>query len=231
MVKRGEADAMICGTYGQYNWHLRYILDIIGLKQGVQDASALSALILHKGTFFFCDTYVTHNPSVEELTEMTVMASDVIRRFGIKPKVAMISHSNFGTANTESAVKAREAVRLLRERLPDLEVEGEMNTFNALDSEMRERTFPNSLLKGQANLFVFPNLDTANNAYNLLRVLGDGLAIGPILIGVARPAHILTPSVTARGIVNMTALAVADAQLKGAGGPGQQIDISFDTHQ
>jgi malate dehydrogenase (oxaloacetate-decarboxylating)(NADP+) len=106
-----------------------------------------------------------------------------------------------------------------------------MNTFNALDSEMRERTFPNSLLKGQANLFVFPNLDTANNAYNLLRVLGDGLAIGPILIGVARPAHILTPSVTARGIVNMTALAVADAQLKGAGGPGQQIDISFDTHQ
>ncbi|MEQ8192995.1 MAG: NADP-dependent malic enzyme [Rhodospirillales bacterium] len=228
MVKRGEADAMICGTYGQYDWHLKYIQDIIGLKEGVQDASALSVLILHKGTFFFCDTYVTRNPSVEELCEMTVMASEVIQRFGIKPKVAMISHSNFGSANTESAVKAREAVRLLRERLPDLEVEGEMNTFNALDPEMRERSFPNSLLKGQANLFVFPNLDTANNAYNLVRVLGDGLAIGPILIGVARPAHILTPSVTARGIVNMTAIAVADAQLQGAGWRGQQIHISFD---
>lgn len=216
MVKRGEADALICGTYGHYDFHLKNVLDIIGLKKRIRDASSLSIVVLDKGTFFFCDTYVTADPSAEELCEMTIMASNFISRFGITPKAAMISHSIFGSANTKSANKVREAVSLLRTHAPDLEVDGEMNIHIALDEEVRERLFPNCVLKGQANLFVFPNLDAANNAFNAIRVLGDGLSVGPILVGVALPAHITTPSVTARGLVNMTALAVADAQHLGA---------------
>ena len=228
MVKRGEADAMICGTFGHYDSHLKTVFDIIGLKEGVRDASSLSMLVLNKGTFFFCDTYVTADPSAEGLSEMTILASDFISRFGIKPKAAMISHSIFGSANTESAKKVRKAITLLRKSAPDLEVDGEMNIHIALDEEVRNRLFPNCMLTGQANLFVFPNLDAANNAFNAIRVLGDGLSVGPILVGVALPAHITSPSVTARGLVNMTALAVADAQQQGVGGEGNQINISFD---
>jgi malate dehydrogenase (oxaloacetate-decarboxylating)(NADP+) len=228
MVKRGEADAMICGTYGHFDFHLKYVLDIIGLRDGVRDASSLSILVVNKGTYFFCDTYVTANPSAEELSEMTILASDFVSRFGLKPKAAMISHSIFGSANTESALKVREAVALLRNQVPGLEVDGEMNIHIALDEAVRERLFPNCVLKGQANLFIFPNLDAANNTFNAVRILGDGLPVGPILLGIALPAHITIPSVTARGLVNMTALAVADAQRLETEGEGSQINISFD---
>ncbi len=212
-VVRGEADAMICGAYGQYHWHVRHVLDVIGLKEGVRDVSALSALIMPKGTVFMCDTYVTPDPSVEELVETTVMAADEIRRFGIEPKIALISHSSFGSAATPSALKMREAVRRLGEVAPDLEVEGEMHGDAAIDEEIRARVFPHSRLSGQANLLVMPTLDAANAAFNLLKSLGDGQPVGPILVGAAKPVHILTPSVTARGILNMAALAVVDAQL------------------
>ena len=215
MVKRGEADAMICGTHGQYDWHLRHVLDVIGLKEGVRDASALSVLIMPTGTFFLCDTHITPDPSAEELVEMTLLSADVIRDFGVTPKVALLSHSSFGTSDTASARKVRQAVSLLAERAPDLEVDGEMQGDAAMDEALRERIFPNSRLSGQANLFVLPNLDAANCAYTLLETLGKGLPVGPILVGAAKPVHILIPSVTARGIVNMSAVAVVNAQSAG----------------
>ena len=218
MVKRGEADAMICGTSRQYGWHLRAVLDVIGLDEGVRDVSALSVLILATGTYFFCDTHVTPDPTTEELVEMTVMAAAAIRRFGEEPKVALLSHSNFGTADTASARKMRAAVALLGERVPELEVEGEMQADVALNEELRARIFPDSRLRGQPNLFIFPSLDAANSAFNLVKALGDGLPVGPILLGAAAPAHITTPSVTARGLVNLSALAVVDAQRHAAEG-------------
>ncbi|MBC8268773.1 MAG: NADP-dependent malic enzyme [Rhodospirillaceae bacterium] len=213
MVYRGEADTMICGTYGQYTWHLKYILDVLGLAEGVRDVSALSALILPKGTFFFCDTHITKNPSVDELVEMTAMASDAVRRFGEVPKVALLSHSNFGSDKSLSAQKMAAATRILRETLPDLEVEGEMHADSALNEELRTRIFPNSRLSGQANLLIFPTLDAANAAFNLAKSLGEGISVGPILLGAAKPVHILTPSITVRGIVNMSAVAVVDAHI------------------
>ncbi|MEO5337172.1 MAG: NADP-dependent malic enzyme [Magnetospirillum sp. WYHS-4] len=216
MVERGEADALVCGTVGQYPRHLAYVLDVIGRAPGVQKCAALSALILPKGTFFFCDTHVNPDPTAEELVEATTLAADVVRRFGVTPKVALMSYSTFGTGDTDSPRKVREAVRILSERQPALEVEGEMNADAALNEDLRQRIFPSSRLKGQANLLVLPNLDAANNAFNLLKVLGDGLAVGPILMGAAKPVHVVTPSVTARGLVNMTALAVVDAQTHAA---------------
>lgn len=212
MLKRGEADAMICGTYGNYGWHLRHVMDIIGKGEGVRDVSALGILILPKGTFFICDTHVTPNPTTEEIVEMTLLSAESVRRFGETPRVALLSHSNFGTADTASAIKMREAVQALKEADPELEVEGEMHADAAIDPAVRERIFPNSRLKGRANLLILPNLEAANNAFNLLKSIGDGLPVGPLLVGAAAPAHILTPSVTARGLVNMSALAVVDAQ-------------------
>ncbi len=213
MVYRGEADTMLCGTYGQYAWHLKYILDVLGLAEGVRDVSALSTLLLPSGTFFFCDTHITQNPNVDELVEMTTMASDAVRRFGEVPKVALLSHSNFGSGNSTSARKMAEATRLLRETFPDLEVEGEMHADTALNEELRKRIFPNTRLSGQANLLIFPTLDAANSAFNLVKALGKGISIGPILLGAAKPVHILTPSITVRGIVNMSAVAVVDARI------------------
>jgi len=212
MLKRGEADAMICGTYGHYQNHLRHIVDIVGKAKGVLDVSALSTLILPGGTFFICDTQVTYEPTAEELVEMTMLAAEAIRRFGETPKVAMVSHSNFGSADTPSAEKMRRAVSVLRRRAPDLQVEGEMQGDAAISDEIRGRLFPNSRLTGPANLLIMPNLDAANGAFNLLKALGSGLQVGPVLLGTAMAAHILTPSVTARGIVNMSAVAVVDAQ-------------------
>lgn len=217
LVHRNDADAMICGTYGNYAWHLRHVLDVIGKGEGVRDVSALNVLIMPKGTFFICDTQITVDPSMEEIVEMTLLSAETVRRFGETPKVAMLSHSNFGTADTASAVKMRDAVAVLKKRAPDLVVEGEMNADVALDETMRSRVFPNSGLEGGANLLILPNLEAANNAFNLLKSIGDGLPIGPILIGAARSAHILTPSVSARGIVNMGALAVVDAQSRESG--------------
>ncbi|MEE8351752.1 MAG: NADP-dependent malic enzyme [Rhodospirillales bacterium] len=216
MIKRGEADAMICGTYGQYRFHLRHVMDIIGKTEGVLDVSALSTLVMPSGTFFICDTHVTYDPTVEELVEMTLLSAEAVQRFGETPKVALLSHSNFGSRDTPSAVKMRQAVQLLSERAPDLEVEGEMQADVALNEELRKRIFPQSRLTGQANLLILPNLEAANNAFNFLKSLGGGLPVGPILVGCASPVHILTPSVTARGIVNMAALAVVDAQTRKA---------------
>jgi malate dehydrogenase (oxaloacetate-decarboxylating)(NADP+) len=211
MLKRGEADAMLCGTYGQYAWHLRYVLNIID-KKPLGVVAALSALVLPSGTYFFTDTYVSPDPTAAELVEIALLAAEEVRRFGIKPKVALISHSSFGNADTPSAQKMREAVRMLHERAPDLEVEGEMHADAAISEPIRSRVFPNSLLKGSANLLVMPSLDSANSAFNIAKALGEGFHVGPMLLGITQPAHILTPTVTPRGIVDATALAVVDAQ-------------------
>jgi malate dehydrogenase (oxaloacetate-decarboxylating)(NADP+) len=217
MVHRGDADAMLCGAVGQYSRHLRHIVDIIGLRRGASALSALSAVILPKGTFFLCDTAGVENPTAAQIAEFALRAAEVVRYFGIEPKVALLSHSNFGSSDTPSAAKVREALSVLRELAPGLEVEGEMHADAAISEEIRNRVFPHSLLKGSANLLMMPNLDAANIAFNLLTALGDGLAIGPILLGARQPAHIVTPSVTVRGLVNMTAIAVYDAQLTEAG--------------
>ena len=213
MVKRGEADAMLCGAVGQYHRHLQHITDIIGLKPGASAPAAMSALVLPKGTFFLCDTFVIDEPSAAQLAEITLRAATVVRMFGVEPRVALLSHSNFGSSNAASAIKVREALRLLRDLAPALEVEGEMHGDAAVSEEIRQRIFPNSMLKGAANLLILPNLDAANIAFNLLTTLGDGLAIGPMLMGTQQPAHIVTPSTTVRGLLNMTAVAVYDAQV------------------
>jgi malate dehydrogenase (oxaloacetate-decarboxylating)(NADP+) len=217
MVQRKEADALICGTIGRYDKHLRHIIDVIGLKEGVKVPAAMSLLILPRGTFFICDTYVTPQPTAEQICDMALLASEEVRRFGIEPKVAFLSHSNFGSRTTPSALRMREALKMMQERAPYLEVEGEMHGDAALSEEIRERIFPNSRLRGQANLLVMPTLDAANISFNLLKVLGEGLSVGPMLMGAAAPAHILTPSATVRNIVNITALAAVDAQMVAAG--------------
>ena len=205
-------DAMLCGVVGHYDNHLRFIDDVIGLAPGAKNYAAMNMLLLPNRTVFICDTYVNYDPSAEQIAEMTLLAVDEIRRFGITPKVALLSHSSFGTANTPTAAKMRRALGLIESLAPGLEVEGEMQGDAALSQEIRERVFPNARLKGEANLLVMPTLDAANIAFNLLKTAaGDGITVGPILLGVARPVHILTPSATVRRIVNMTALTVADA--------------------
>ena len=215
MVRMGQADALICGTIGRFRDHLKHVRRVIGLREGARDLSTLNLLILNKGVFFFADTHVSYDPSAEELAEMTVMAADEVRRFGIEPKVALLSHANFGSADTPSAAKMRKAVELLQTQT-DLEVEGEMHADTALDEVLRETLLPGNKLTGAANLMVMPSLDAANIAYNAVKMLADGLSVGPIMIGAAQPVHILTTSATARGIVNMTAVAVVDAQMEAA---------------
>jgi len=218
MLVRGEAEAMICGTVGRYERHLRHVLDVIGKAPGVRDLSALSLMITPQGTYFLCDTYVTFDPTAEEIAEMALMAAEQVRHFGIRPKLALLSHSNFGSAYTPSAIKMREARALIVAREPDLEVEGEMHADAAISEEIRHRIFPNSRLAGQANLLIMPSLDAANIALNLLKSVGQGQNVGPLLLGTARPAHIVTPSITVRGILNVTAVAVVDAQRRTAAG-------------
>ncbi len=212
MLQQGDADAAICGTVGRYWDHLRHVREVVGLRRGVNELSGVSLLILPHGSFFIVDTHVTPDPTADALVEMVELAANEIRAFGLEPKVAFVSHSHFGTSNEASAAKMREAVRRLSERNPKLEVEGEMHADSALSETVRERTFPNSRLTGPANLLVMPTLDAANIAFNLLKTSGQGLSVGPMLVGTAKPMHILTQSVTVRGIVNMTAVAVVDAQ-------------------
>jgi malate dehydrogenase (oxaloacetate-decarboxylating)(NADP+) len=213
MVRRGDADAMICGTIGSYHRNLRHIVDVLGLAPGVDSPAALSGMVMPKGTFFLCDTYVNQDPTAEQIAQMTIRAADAVRHFGVPPKVALLSHSSFGTSDAPSAKKMRDALELIRTRAPVLEVEGEMHADAAVSEDIRSRIFPNSLLKGSANVLVMPTVDAANIAMNLLKSLGDGQHIGPILLGVGAPAHVLTPSVTVRGLINMTAVAVYDAQV------------------
>ncbi len=212
-VRRGEADAMLCGIEGRFVRHLRQVRDIIGLAPGVKELAALSLLITSKGNFFICDTQIQTEPTAADLAEMTVLAAAHVRRFGMEPRVALLSHSNFGSHETPSAKRVRAAVEMLRERVPNLQVDGEMQADAALVEDIRKRALPSSTLAGAANVLVMPDLDAADIAYNMIKVLGDSQPVGPILMGTARPAHILGPSVTARGIVNMTAVAVAEAQV------------------
>jgi len=211
-LKLGYADAMLCGVEGRFNSHLRHLLGIIGRAPGVSRCATVSAVMLERGTFFICDTHVTPNPTAEQLAEITTMCADEVQRFGMHPKAALLSYSNFGTSNHESPTKMRKARALIRELAPSLEVEGEMHADSALSEEIRDTLFPNSLLQGRANLLIMPNLDAANIAYNMFRVLGDGITCGPIMVGLEGSAHVLTPSSSVRGILNMTAVASAKAR-------------------
>ena len=211
MIHRGEADGMICGTFGTHALHLNYVDQVIGRRPGVQHFYAMNMLMLPKRTVFICDTYVNADPSAEQIAEMTVLAAEEVRRFGMVPKVALLSHSSFGTSDSPSAGKMRRALGLIQQAAPELEVEGEMHGDAALSEPLRMASFPNSRLKGEANLLIMPTLDAANIAFNLLKTAaGDGITIGPILLGAAKPVHIVTSSSTVRRIVNMTALTVVD---------------------
>ena len=211
MLHKGHADGMICGTFGTYGLHLQFVDQVIGRRAGVRNYYAMNVLMLPKRTVFICDTYVNLDPTAEQIAEMAMLAAEEVRRFGIAPKVALLSHSSFGTSDAPSAQKMRDALALLAERAPDLEIDGEMHGDAALSAELRMTTLPRTRLKGEANLLIMPTLDAANISFNLLKTAaGDGITIGPILLGAARPVHVVTPSATVRRLVNMTALLVVD---------------------
>ncbi|ACA16924.1 Malate dehydrogenase (oxaloacetate-decarboxylating) (NADP(+)), Phosphate acetyltransferase [Methylobacterium sp. 4-46] len=214
MVRRGEADALICGLEGRFESKLRVIRDIIGLAPGYKDLAALSLIVTAQGAYFLADTHVRPDPSVAEIADVAIACGDTVRRFGLTPKIALVSHADFGSFDTPSARKMRDALALIRERAPELEVDGEMGADTALSQMVRDRVLPNSRLKGEANVLIMPNLDAANIAFQMSKMLANALPVGPLLIGPAKPAHILTPSVTARGIVNITAAAVVEAQAR-----------------
>ena len=212
LIHKGYADGMICGTFGNNALHLHYIDQVLGKRAGVNVYAAMNGLILPDRQVVLVDTHVNENPSAEQLAEITILAAEQMRRFGLVPRVALLSHSNFGTSNSESAQKMRAALAIIQKQAPELEVEGEMHGDTALDYDLLKKMMPDSKLKGSANLLVLPNIDAANIAYNLLKTAaGNGVAIGPVLLGCARPVHILTPSATVRRIVNMAALCVVDA--------------------
>ena len=212
LLKSGEVDGMLCGTWGTTPMHLHYIDQVIGLREGAKTYACMNGLILPGRQLMLVDTHVNYDPTAAQLAEITVMAAEEMMRFGLRPKAALLSHSNFGSSNQPSAVKMREALALLQVQAPWLEVDGEMHGDMALHPEHREELMPGGALTGEANLLVLPNIDAANISYNLLKTAaGGGIAIGPVLLGVAQPVHILTPSATVRRIVNMTALTVADA--------------------
>ncbi|WP_272575303.1 NADP-dependent oxaloacetate-decarboxylating malate dehydrogenase [Providencia sp. PROV273] len=213
MVLRGEADGMICGTVGSYGEHYEVVKDLFGFREGVHAAGAMNALLLPTGNTFIADTYVNEDPSPEELTEITLMAAGTVRRFGIEPKVALLSRSSFGSSDCASAQKMRDTLSMIKARDPHLEIDGEMHADAALVESIRKDVMPDSPLKGSANLLIMPNMEAARISYNLLRVTSsDGVTVGPVLMGVAKPVHILTPIASVRRIVNMVALAVVEAQ-------------------
>ncbi|MBI1731263.1 MAG: NADP-dependent malic enzyme [Gammaproteobacteria bacterium] len=214
-LQLGLGDALICGWEGAFSSHLAHVLDVIGRAPGVRKLSTVTVLVLPTGTFFVCDTHVTPDPSAEDLAEMTLLAAQCVRHFGIKPRVALLSHSSFGSHDDPSSRRVREAVRLLSERDPALGAAGEMRADMALSEELRGPGTPGAMLKGQANLLIMPDMDAANIACNMLKVLGGGVTVGPILLGAARPVHIVTNAMTVRGMVNMTAVAAVEAQSAG----------------
>jgi malate dehydrogenase (oxaloacetate-decarboxylating)(NADP+) len=213
LVRRGDADAMLCGTVGDYLDHLNYVRRVIGLKRGVHTVATMQMLILNDRQLFFCDTHVNRDPDAEQVAEMTLLAAEQVRRFGMTPRVALLSHSSFGSSDAPSAQKMRVALGLIRDRDAGLEVDGEMRADSALSSAIRANEFPNSRLQHDANLLIMPNVDAANICYNALRIAagGGGVVVGGILLGIAQPVHIMTPSSTVRRIVDMSAVAVADA--------------------
>jgi malate dehydrogenase (oxaloacetate-decarboxylating)(NADP+) len=211
LLHGGQADAAIVGGTGNWQRHLGYVFPIVPKRATVSRIYALSALILNNGALFFCDTHVVVDPTAEEIAEMTLLAAEVVKSFGITPKAALLSHSSFGASESVSARKMRRALGLIRDQAPELEVDGEMHADAALSEAIRDRAVPDSRLTGTANLLILPSLDAANIAFNLLKASGEGLPVGPILLGMSRPLHILVPSVTARGIVNLSAIAATEA--------------------
>jgi len=211
MIHLGDADGLICGTFGSHELHLHYINQVIGARTGVRNYYALNVLMLPKRTLFICDTAVQHDPTAEQIAEMAWLAAEKVRQFGLEPKAALLSHSSFGSSNSDSAAKMRQALHLIEQYAPDLEVEGEMHGDAALSEAVRQAIFPNSRLHGEANLLLMPNLDAANISFNLLKTAsGEGVTIGPMLLGAAKPIHILSPSATVRRLVNMTAITAMD---------------------
>ncbi|WP_307729904.1 NADP-dependent malic enzyme [Massilia sp. H6] len=212
MVHKGDADGLICGTYGNTLMHLYYIDQVLGKRAGTNVYAAMNIIITPERQLAILDTHVNENPNAEEIAEMTIMAAEELERFGIQPRAALLSHSNFGSSNSESAKKMRAALAMVLEKAPNMQVDGEMHGDAAIDAKLRAKVMSNSTLQGDANLLVMPNMDAANISYNLLKTAaGNGIAVGPVLLGCARPVHILTPSATVRRIVNMTALCVVDA--------------------
>ena len=212
MVHKGDADGLICGTYGTTWMHLHYVDQVLGKRAGTNVYAAMNFLITPDRQLAIVDTHVNENPAACELAEITVMAAEEMERFGMHPRAALLSHSNFGTANSASAQKMRAVLPLVQQAKPNLEIDGEMHGDTAIEAKVRSKIMPNSALTGDANLLVMPNIDAANISYNLVKsAAGNGIAIGPVLLGCARPVHILTPSSTVRRIVNMTALCVVDA--------------------
>ena len=212
MVHKGDADGLICGTYGNTLMHLHYIDQVLGKRAGTNVYAAMNIIITPERQLAILDTHVNENPNAEEIAEMTIMAAEELERFGIQPRAALLSHSNFGSSNSESARKMRAALAIVQGKAPHIQVDGEMHGDAAIDAKLRAKVMPNSTLQGDANLLVMPNMDAANISYNLLKTAaGNGIAVGPVLLGCARPVHILTPSATVRRIVNMTALCVVDA--------------------
>ena len=213
-IHLGDADGMLCGTFGTHHLHLHYIDQVLGRRSDVRNYAAMNAVILQEHTIFIADTYVNIDPSAEEIVEITLLAAESLRRFGVVPKVALLSHSSFGSSDHPQARKMQEALALVTARSPELEIEGEMHGDAALSEEVRLAAFPNSRLKGEANLLIMPTVDAANIAFNLLKVsAGGNVTLGPVLLGVTKPVHILTPTATVRRIVNMTALATVDADV------------------